>query len=210
MTENYDALEQKIGYTFLDKKWLRLALTHCSVGPANNQRLEFMGDALLDYIVADYLYVMHPDWTEKELTRGRAAWVSAEALLVLYDRFGLDRYLHTFNLSIKSLNVKSRSDVVEALIGAIYYDGGMVAVKSFVLRYVCVGDPVSIDYKSRLKERCDAQHIELRFVSSDSGKAGKDRFACTVWVADEAQGKGVGARIIDAEQDAAKRTLENW
>ncbi len=210
MIEDYSALEQAIGYTFANKNLLRLALTHCSVGNTNNQRLEFMGDALLDYIVADYLYVMHPDWTEKQLTRGRAGWVSAEALLVLYERFGLDKYLHTFNLSLKSLNVKSRSDVVEALIGAIYYDGGMVAVKSFVLRFVCVGDPVSIDYKSRLKERCDAEHIDLRFVSTDSGKAGKDRFVCTAWIGDEAKGEGVGARIIDAEQDAAKRTLENW
>lgn len=202
MTDFYE-LETRIGYEFKDKGLLTLAFTHISTGEPNSERLEFLGDGVLDMLVAEYLYLRYPDYQEGRLTEMRARIVSRAPLAEVYDDLALGNYLHTFNLSIKTLSIKARSNVVESLLGAIYLDGGLGAARHFIELFV-IGRQAKIDYKSRLIEWCTAKRYTFSMETIDIGDVHTPYFSSTAIVGGKKVARGQGKNKREAEQQASK------
>lgn len=140
-----DRLERSINYTFSDKSLLNLALSHRSVGSKNNERLEFLGDSLLNFIIAEALYFKFPKGKEGDLTRLRASLVKGETLAEIARHFDIGEYLVLGEGEMKSGGFRRASilaDTVEAIIGAIYTESGMEQCK----------ESVCLWYESRLAE----------------------------------------------------------
>lgn len=130
-------MDEILGYTFHDPELLRLALTHPSVSPRNNQRLEFLGDAILGYLIADRLYRALPEAQEGEMTRERLALVCEATLSDIASRYGVGERLimqrgeeHTGGRAKPSV----LCDAMEAILAAVYLDGGMEAARDVVDR----------------------------------------------------------------------------
>ena len=180
-------LQRILDYEFRRPDYLRQALTHRSAGTRNNERLEFLGDAILGFEVAEILYHKHPDAAEGELSRARSQLVKRETLASVARRLGLGEYLilGTGELASGGQNRDSiLSDAVEAIIAAVYIDGGMEQARAFV-RSVLEdlidksepGEQLK-DNKTRLQEYLQAQKIELPQyeVLSVSGEPHEQRF----------------------------------
>ncbi|MFW0776881.1 MAG: ribonuclease III [Rickettsiales bacterium] len=129
-------LEQKLGYHFNDSALLELALTHPSLGKdTNNQRLEFLGDAVLGLVIAKMLYAMFPDEEEGDLARRQSALVRGETLATIAQSLSLGDYIKLTDSEAAAGgrdNATNLEDAMEALIGAIYLDGGEVAAETFI------------------------------------------------------------------------------
>lgn len=133
------SLEQKIGYTFRDISLLDNALTHRSYSGPNNERLEFLGDSILNFTVAEILFVHFPMASEGDLSRLRAALVRGETLAEIAREFALGDYLNLGEGELKSGGFRRPSilsDAVEAIIGAIYLDGGIDHCKLCIRQWV--------------------------------------------------------------------------
>ncbi|MEZ5529151.1 MAG: ribonuclease III [Porticoccaceae bacterium] len=129
---------KRIGYQFNDQALLDLALTHRSYGAANNERLEFLGDAALNFIIGHAIYQRLPDTSEGDLSRYRASLVKGTTLAVIARELGLGDHLKLGGGEKKSGGQRRDSilaDAVEAIIGAIYLDGGMTHCESTVLEW---------------------------------------------------------------------------
>ena len=150
-----------LGYTFEDESLLTRALTHRSIGARHNERLEFLGDALLGMVVADYLFTTYPDADEGQLTRTRATLVNRESLADVARGLDLGDLIHLGEGELKSGGWRRDSilaNAVEAVLGAIYVDGGMEACRRTVLRLLesrladIDPDSTSKDAKTALQE----------------------------------------------------------
>src|SRR3989338_8062677 len=120
-------LLQKLDYQFNQPKFLKMALTHCSKGGEHNERLEFLGDAVVNFVIAEILYQQFPKATEGDLSRWRASLVNRDALAELAKEFELGRYLFLGPGELRSGGHERHSILscaMEAIIGAIYLDGG--------------------------------------------------------------------------------------
>nr|VFK61719.1 MAG: RNAse III [Candidatus Kentron sp. TUN] len=209
-----------IDYTFSDMDLLRLALTHRSASGEHNERLEFLGDAILGFLVADTLYDRFPDASEGKLTRLRARLVRRQTLAEVARQLSLGKYVILGDGEIKSGGDDREStlaDVFEAIVGAIYLDGGLDACRHSVLHIfesrigtISKGD-VDKDAKTRLQEILQAAHLSLpeyRVIEA----AGADHqhwftVECKIALLPETtQGNGGSRRI--AEQNAADQALE--
>ena len=135
------SLESRLGYTFRDRSLLENALTHSSYANENhspggsNERLEFLGDSILGMVTADYLYKTHPDLPEGVLTRTRAALVCEESLAEVADRLELGQYLRLGRGESQGggrERVSIRADAVEAILAAVYLDGGIGQVRKLI------------------------------------------------------------------------------
>lgn len=136
-SDNIAALEEKLGHRFADARLLEIALTHSSVlnSPANNERLEFLGDRVLSLAMAELLYSSYPAEREGDLAKRHAALVAKSALLEVAEKLGLDAYVRLSRGEIKSGGAKKDtilSDCLEALIGAVFLDGGYAPACAFV------------------------------------------------------------------------------
>jgi ribonuclease III len=160
----------KLAYRFTDPTLLRVALTHRSAGAPNNERLEFLGDAILSYIIAEALYQRFPHAKEGELTRMRAHLVKGETLAILARGLNLGEALHLGGGELKSGGWRRTSilaDALEALIGAIYLDSGMNACKQMVLEIyqahleIITPKNYGKDPKTRLQEYLQARQLPL-------------------------------------------------
>lgn len=207
-------IEALLGYFFENKELLQRALTHPSYshihGGENYQRLEFLGDSIIDFIVADELCRLFPDLDEGELTKMRGAVVSASPLAQITAQKGYDKYLKTGSADT-SVNI--RSDLFEAICGAIYLDGGMDRVREFVLDNLSQliqnsKNNSQRDFKSKLYEKYVNHSIEFK----DNGKSGSEH--CPTFTIDlyvngvcvaSAQGKSKRA----AQQKCAQLFLES-
>ena len=216
---NFSELEQEIGYTFRDKSYLRTALTHSSyknehrdIGDCN-ERLEFLGDSVLSLISSDFLF-LHTTGDEGSLTRLKALLV-CEATL---SEFAKDIRLGTFLLLGKGEEPVGRtrpsilSDALEALIGAIYLDGGMENARNFVEPLLTRGmqEHTQVkDYKTLLQEIVQKNKGEtLRYeIASESGPEHNKTFVCNVYINSNPVGQGTGKSKKAAEQDGAKNAL---
>ncbi|KZZ59092.1 ribonuclease III, partial [Oleiphilus sp. HI0125] len=137
-TVNYDRLERKLGYTFKDRSLLELALTHRSFKGKNNERLEYLGDAILGYVIAEQLYLRFPHFKEGQLSRLRARLVKGVTLAEIAREFGLGDYLKLGPGELKSGGFRRESilaDAVESIIGATYLDSGHDVAKQMVLSW---------------------------------------------------------------------------
>lgn len=154
-------LAKALGYQFLDLELLERALSHRSIGSANNERLEFLGDSILSFIVAEALYIKFPAVSEGVLSRLRASLVRGETLAEIGREFDLGEYLLLGEGELKSGGFRRASilaDTVEAILGAIYLEAGMDECKQAILRWFAsrlekVSPEVTVkDAKTRLQE----------------------------------------------------------
>jgi len=209
MTEDLSRLENSLKYNFKDVTLLRKALTHPSVSKDNYEILEFLGDSLLDFIVADHLLKVYPEADEEFATKQRANIVSRYPLADYFDRLSLLRYLNINGVNVKTMSVKLKSNVVEAIIGAIYKDGGLDAAEKFIVENFCTKIANTTDYKSKLFEYAAKNKSSIRFEYIEEGEDHKKSFYAFVYVDDKESGSGFGKKKIDAEQIACKVALEN-
>ncbi len=178
----------------------------------NNERLEYLGDAVLDAIIADYLYHMYPQESEGFLTQVRARIVNGEHLSEIASGIGLN-HLVVSNTNRPQARKNLFGDAFEALIGAIYLDRGYEFTAKFVVskilrKYVNIGDLIATDtnYKSQLIEWAQREKKDVRFSTEESPESSK-LFIAYVIVENERMGRGEGLSKKVAEQEAARETL---
>lgn len=212
------SFEDTIGYTFGDPALLETALTHASYANeskkhlTNNERLEFLGDSVLSIVVADHLFHQTPRLPEGELTRRRAALVCEAALAGFAERIGLGEQLRLGKgeeMSGGRQRASILSDAFEALIAAIYLDGGIEAARGFILTFVRQAPGSGEDYKTRLQEVVQQNPEEQvrYFVTDESGPDHDKRFTVEVHINSNCVGRGAGHSKKLAEQRAAREAL---
>ena len=178
-----ETLEKKLGYTFQDKSLLENALTHSSCANESkgrlqsNERLEFLGDSILGMVVADHLYRNHPDLPEGDLTRTRAALVCEESLVVVAEELGLGAYLHLGRGEEAGggrQRPSIRADAVEAVLAAVYLDGGIGSARKIIQKYILSREVAGLtkprDHKTALQElvqRESGQVLRYRLVREE-------------------------------------------
>jgi ribonuclease-3 len=218
-----DAIAERVGYRFHDAALLETALTHPSASyerdrSAGNERLEFLGDAVLDLAVARALFDAHPDWREGDLTRARAGVVNTRSLARRARHLGHGELVRLGRTEQKSGGERKErvlANLFEAVIAAIYLDGGMEPVRGLVER-VFGGEIASAallerDPKTRFQEWAHAQLRETpryRLVRDSGVEEAEDRFAVAVDVAGACWGEGSGRSKRVAELAAADVALE--
>ena len=219
-----DELERRIGYRFRDRGLLQLALVHSSFGferlrtGRNNELLEFLGDAVLDLAVGLLLYQRFPDQREGVLTRLRAGLVNESGLAAMARRIGLGEFL-CLGRGEESTGGRDKASILacayEALVGALFLDGGYEAAQAFVLRFF--PDRLEAererlllaDAKSRLQEWLQERYNEgpTYVLESESGPAHAKVFGVSVRFQDRVLGRGEARNKKEAEQQAAAGAL---
>ena len=219
MSSSYQKLCRRIGYFFADLGLLELALTHRSFGGKNNERLEFLGDSILNYVIAEDLFHRFPKAKEGELSRLRASLVKGDTLAELAREFQLGDYLKLGAGELKSGGFRRDSilaDTVEGIIGGMYLDAGMEVCRQHILEWYKERlDATSLkvvtkDAKTRLQEYLQARkHALPQYdVVNIVGEPHDQTFFvhCHIELCEEAiEGKGNSRRI--AEQNAAAKAL---
>ena len=227
---NFSKFEEKIGVEFKNKNLLKQAFTHRSylnenpsLGLEQNERLEFLGDAVLEMAITEYLYKKYPQKTEGEMTALRAALVNAVALSEVANNLNIGDFLLLSKGEAKSLG-KARQYILanafEALLGAIYLNGGYEETFSFLEKNLfgkieeVIEKKLWIDAKSLFQEK--AQELESATPSykvlAESGPDHEKVFTMGVFLGDELIAEGKGDSKQEAEQDAARKALKakNW
>ena len=217
-------LEKAIGYSFTNPRLLTEALTHSSYAHEQhknmkyNERLEFLGDAVLSIVVSDYIYQHCPDLPEGELTKLRASLVCEKSLYDFAKQIDLGSYLLLSNGERRNGGAKRPSivsDAFEALIAAIYLDGGMEPAREHILRFVIPEienhkNNSFKDYKTLLQEiiqKNPGERLEYRLVGS-TGPDHNKHFKVEVCLNSNVIGRGGGRSKKEAEQQAAREALE--
>jgi ribonuclease III len=218
----YEALEEALGIHFQDPNLLHMALTHRSyiyetagAGLSSNERLEFLGDSILAFISADYLYHTFPELNEGELSDLRAALVRGETLA----NFARAIKLGNFLLMGKGEQGSQRvlASAFEAVLGAIYLDQGLEAVQRFLmprlepLAHHIVAKRLFKDHKSLFQELAQAHDgitPSYRLVSQE-GPSHKREFTVEVLLGEQVAGRGQGRNKQAAEQEAARKALSS-
>ncbi|HQT43346.1 MAG TPA: ribonuclease III [Halothiobacillus sp.] len=210
-------LAQRLGVTFSQPDLLEMALRHRSAGNVNNERLEFLGDAILNLVIADRLYLLRTSASEGELSRWRASLVREESLAVIARDLSLGSYLVLGSGELKSGGFRRDSilaDALEATIGAVYLDQGFSVAKTMLERLfepmlANLPDAASLkDPKTRLQEllQSDKRDLPAYEVTNTWGQAHKQVFEVTCRLADSAEiAIGRGSSRRKAEQGAAER-----
>jgi len=219
------SLEKVIGHRFRDRSFLTRALSHRSYalsgsgGPReSNERFEFLGDAVLGFVISDYLMERYPDREEGELSRIKSLIISRKALKEAADRIGLSQYL-LLSRSEEKTGGRERfsinTNAFEALVAAVYLDGGIKPARRFIHRSVVplldtlLKDEDLFNYKSRLLEKVQAGGEESpRYsVVEESGPDHDKNFTVAVSFQGKEQGRGTGKNKKEAEQSAARAAL---
>lgn len=220
--------QKKIGSNFSDEKILLTALTHRSFLNENkdknlqhNERLEFLGDAVLEFIITELLFQQYPDKTEGDLTSFRAATVKTPSLAESALTLNLGDYLY-LSKGEEATGGRKRQYILanafEALIGALYLDQGISAVRKFLDKYLfpkiknIIENRLDIDNKSKLQEIVQE---ELGFTPnyqliSETGPDHNKKFEMAVVIGSIMLTKGIGQNKQEAEQQAAAQALKSW
>lgn len=212
-------LSQRIGYTFRDENLITLALTHRSKSGVNNERLEFLGDSILNFVIADALFEKFSDAKEGKLSRLRARMVKGVTLAAIAKDFDLGEFLLLGSGELKSGGHRRESilaDVVEAIIGAIYLDAGLEVTRERILSWyqarldaLSLEDPIK-DPKTRLQEHQQGEHLGLpKYDVIDVNGPGNEQVftvTCQIPQLDE-KVKANGSSRRTAEQAAARVLL---
>ncbi|WP_114418469.1 ribonuclease III [Marinospirillum perlucidum] len=220
MKKQLDPLIRVLGHPFQDTQLLELALTHRSHGNQNNERLEFLGDSIVNFLIAEDLYQRFPQAREGQLSRLRARLVKGATLAEVAREFSLGDYLRLGSGELKSGGFRRDSilaDSLEAVIGAIYLDAGMSAVRKRVLDWfserlekLTLNDTQK-DPKTRLQEFLQSRQYALpRYeVVQVEGEAHSQLFTveCVIDQLDY-RPLGIGSSRRHAEQQAAEKTLQ--
>lgn len=215
-----DSIAGKIGHSFNNPELLRQALTHRSYGASHYERLEFLGDSVLNCIIAAELFGMFPQLAEGELSRLRASFVNQQSLFEIAQKIGLGAQLRLGEGELKSGGASRPSmlaDALEALIGAVFIDGGFEAARGFVLH--CFGqslraaDPLARgkDAKTLLQEFLQARRVPLPHYSvvSTAGEAHEQIFRVGCAIPElNIRTEGEATNRRGAEQEAARRAYD--
>ena len=225
LRDEFDELQQRIGYRFKDRGLLEHALTHrsraaedASGGVADNESLEFLGDAVLGLVVAETMFRKYPTYNEGQKSKVKAAVVSTQSLARHAEQLGLGDHLILGRGEEKTGGRYKQAllaDGYEALIAAIYLDGGLAEAASFLERELGdaitsgAGDTVGQDYKSALQERLQAlgRPLPEYRVAGEAGPDHRKMFSIEVVVAGEVLGSATGKAKKEAEQEAARLAL---
>lgn len=220
MKEKLEKFSQKLGYAFKNILLLEAALSHRSIGNQNNERLEFLGDSILNFVIAAELFNRYPKAREGELSRLRANLVNGEALAVLAHEFKVGDYLRLGAGELKSGGFRRQSilaDAMEAIIGAIYLDTDLETCRQHILQwYAPLLEKVPTlnalkDPKTQLQEYLQAHKLPLPAyeILKIEGEAHAQTFYVECSVSGLSQiTSGVGNNRRKAEQEAAKKLLE--
>lgn len=226
---NYTDIENKIGYRFKNKKLLEVAVTHKSYAyekkeTANdnyNERLEFLGDAILEHIVSIYLYNLKPSLKEGVMSKKRAEIVCEASLSKIIKKMGLSKNIRLGKCEIQTGGNKKDAllaDMYEAILGAVYLDGGFETAQKVCLDNILptitevLNETESLDYKSRLQELLQKNgtvKIEYR-LDKETGKDHAKTFFTSVYLEDKKIGEGNGKTKKASEQEAAKCALKKF
>lgn len=217
-----DWAREVIGHTFADPGFLQEAMTHTTFSneharTRSNERLEFLGDAVLGMVVAQYLFDRFPDLPEGELTKTRAAVVCEPSLAARSRALSVGQYMR-FG---KGETVSGRdrdsilADAFEAIVGALFLDGGLEVARSFILRELSplVGEArrgqVRVDYKTRLQEllQKDGTEAPVYRLLEEEGPPHNKRFHVAVYHRGVVLGSGWGRNKKEAEQEAARQSF---
>ena len=218
-SDSVSILEKKINYIFYNKEYLNQAFTHKSLNTEprkNYERLEFLGDAVIDIIVSRELMRDFPEGDEGLLTQRRAALVQKPYLASIGHLLDLMDYLmieKSVNLEIEKIAEKQQANLFEALVGAIYLDGGIEPCRKLILETVWTYRHEAwktTNYKGKLIEYCHSKNIEnpLFLVKDISGPDHQRIFEIQVKVGSRKYSSGMGTNKKTAEQTAAKLALE--
>lgn len=218
-----DGLEEKLGYKFKNIDLLKNALTHSSYanevrsGFSSNERLEFLGDSVLSIVVSDYIYKHYPNMPEGELTKLRASLVCEKSLCTFSRELNLGDYLMLGKGEEKGGGRERDSilaDAFEAVLAAIYLDGGMEPARRHVMNLVLrelqhTDDEVFKDYKTALQEiiQRNPEETVSYILTGESGPDHDKEFTVEVRLNSNVIGKGTGKNKKRAEQMAAKEAL---
>lgn len=215
-----EAIEERLGYIFSNRDLLRTALTHRSYvnehrveGLSHNERLEFLGDSVLGLVVADYLYHRLPSYAEGALSQLRSKLVEAASCAKYLQKLNLAEFIllgrgETMTDGRGKLSILA--DAFEAIVGAIFLDGGMAMAKSFLLCHfeeeanMAIGSPPR-NYKAELQDYSQKkfQQIPVYKVAGESGPDHAKMFHIIVYLGDREAGMGLGNSKKEAEQRAA-------
>lgn len=226
--EQPELLEAAIGVTFKDKNFLKEALVHRSYinehpsfALGHNERLEFLGDAVLELIVTEYLFKNYPN-PEGELTNWRAALVNAKMLAEIGGTFDLYSYLYLSRGESKDTNSKARNyivaNAVEAVIGAIYMDQGFEVARVFITKFVLSRLDYILEHKLYMDAKSHFQEITQEKmgvtpnykVVEESGPDHNKKFVVGVYLGEELIAEGEGTSKQEAQMAAAENALIQW
>lgn len=228
LCDEFDGLQRAIGYRFRDRGLLEHAMTHtsranedASGGVLDNESLEFLGDAVLGFVVADILFREFPDFDEGQKSKTKAALVSTATLARLAERLNLGEYLLLGRGEEKTGGRRKQAllaDSYEALIAALYLDGGLEQARAFIGRELAeligrarrLGVAAGEDYKSALQEHLQSHNHPLPEyrLAGTLGPDHRKQFQVEVVVRGEPIALGSGASKKEAEQEAARLALE--
>ena len=210
--------EKNIGYSFKDIEHLKIALTHKSFideepTSPTNQRYEFIGDTILDFDLSLFLFDNYPNLDEGSLTKIRSGAVDQNALVNLAKEIDIGKYLF-MSKPEESTGGRDKSsileDAVEALIAAIYFDGGLEEVNKFISNFIyplidkLSKNPGQKDYKTRLQEYYAKKGQKVTYTAKSEGPDHNKQFNAQVILENKIIGKGIGKSKKNAEQMAAK------
>ena len=228
--DEFRAVEEALGYRFTDPGLLEHALTHrsrahedASGGVRDNESLEFLGDAVLGFIISDHLFRECPDWDEGQKSKARAMLVSTTALARVGEELGLGEHLLLGHGEEKTGGRRKRSliaDTFEAVVAAVYLDGGIEGAERFVERWFRsqldavqaggLSPGLTVDHKSALQEWVQSRDMGLpryRLVG-ETGPAHRRVFEVEVWVGERPLARGAGRSKKASEQQAAERAIQ--
>ena len=204
----YSHLYKKIKYKFIDSDLIKLALTHSSINDNCNERLEFLGDRVLNFVISDFLYNYFSQEKEGKLSERHAFLVSRYLLLQVAEKIELQQYIRADNYDgAKSV----LANACEALIGAIYIDSGLETAKQFILLYwtkYAIDEPPK-NYKGLLQEWANKNCVEFSYVIDyESGPHHNKLFYVNLIIDGTLASTGVGSTKKSASTIAAKQFME--
>ena len=217
MSDKLNNLQKKISIKFKNLNYLKKSITHKSYDPLNNyEKLEFLGDRILGFVISKKLIELYPNEKEGVLDKKLASLVNKNQCLEVAKIIGLEKFILVGNKSAKTkVENKIIADSIEALIGAIYYDKGFEVSEKFILNiwknFIKLSEETIIDSKTKLQEYSLKRFKSLpiyKLVSS-SGPKHKPKFTISVRLKDTKLYEGSGDSKKKAEQNAAKKLLDN-
>ena len=214
---NLHQLEKKININFKNKTLLKQAITHKSYDKnVNNEKLEFIGDRILGFVIAKKLLEIFPSDSEGILDKKLASLVNKNKCLEISKKFNLNKFIMTGNKQTKSYNIEDKivSDACEALIGAIFYDQGIKIVEKFILdlwsNNISNSVETKVDAKTKLQEYSLKKFkiLPIYKILSTKGPKHKPLFNVSVKIKNNKYVEGSGLSKKEAEQNAASKLLD--
>ena len=217
MNEKLNILQKKINVKFKNLNYLRKSITHKSYDTLNNyEKLEFLGDRILGFVISKKLIELYPDEKEGILDKKLASLVNKNLCLKVARNIGLEKYILVGNKNTKTVvEDKIIADAIEALIGAIYYDKGFDLAEKFILNnwknFINLSEETKIDSKTKLQEYSlkKFKSLPIYKLVSSLGPRHKPKFVISVKLKDTKFYEGIGESKKKAEQNAAKKLLDN-